>query len=113
MPAGVNIGKLGTCCRAARFPNLPILGPNWRRPPESEDSANERPHNKFRVFRFAAWLDRPPNHHTLVVQQQRRAGKSEDSAKDRPHNQFRVFQMFGLVSGRALETADSENTTAQ
>ena len=68
-------------------------GPNWRRPPESGDSENERPHNKFRVFRFASWLaDEPPNHHTLIVQQPRRAGKSEDSENERHHNQFRVFR---------------------
>ena len=49
----LQIGKLGTCCGAAHVPSLPILGAAANAAPESEDSENERHHNKFRVFRFS------------------------------------------------------------
>ena len=73
--------------------------PNWRRLPESEDSEDGWQRNEFRVFRFAVWLAvEPPNHHTLRVQQPRRAVKSEDSENERFHNQFRVFRFSAWLA---------------
>jgi hypothetical protein len=112
MPAGVKIGKLGTCCGAAHCPSLPTLGPHWRRPPESEDSGNERPHNKFRVSRFAAWLissraPEPPYVDRPETKAGRQIGRLGKRTAPQP---VPSFQIFGLVSGRALEPAPSEYT---
>ena len=112
MPAGVKIGKLGTCCGAAHCPSLPTLGPHWRRPPESEDSGNERPHNKFRVSRFAAWLiSSPAPEPPYVDRPETKAGRQIGRLGKRTAPQpVPSFQIFGLVSGRALEPAPSEYT---